>query len=51
MRDLFMGLACKTPILRGQMARTMVGIKRGIVRPSMPLGDLPRQLESTQDSG
>ena len=45
-RDLLMGLACKTPILRGQMLKTMAGVKRGVVRPSMPLDEVRRQLPS-----
>lgn len=37
LRDVFMPIASRTPILRGQMVATMCGVKRGIVRPSLTL--------------
>ena len=35
LRDVFMPIASRTPILRGQTVATMCGVKRGIVRPSL----------------
>ena len=37
LRNVAMSLACRLPILREEMLRTMAGIKRGIARPSLPL--------------
>jgi 2-polyprenyl-6-methoxyphenol hydroxylase-like FAD-dependent oxidoreductase len=39
-RDAFMGIACHLPILRALMVRTMAGVKRGIVAPSLPIEPL-----------
>jgi 2-polyprenyl-6-methoxyphenol hydroxylase-like FAD-dependent oxidoreductase len=41
-RDAFMPLACALPVVRRQMVATMCGVKRGIVRRSMPL-EMPRR--------
>ena len=43
-RNLAMNLACRLPILRAEMLRTMSGIKRGIVRPSLALPPILAQL-------
>lgn len=43
-RDLFMPLACWLPPIRNQMVRTMTGIQRGLVRPSLVLPDFRRAL-------
>jgi len=40
LRDWGMGIACRLPPVRAQMIRTMCGIKRGILRPSLPLEPL-----------
>jgi 2-polyprenyl-6-methoxyphenol hydroxylase-like FAD-dependent oxidoreductase len=37
MRNFFMGIGCQLPFLRREMVRTMAGIKRGIVRGTLPL--------------
>lgn len=37
LRDVFMPIACAIPPARGQMVRSMLGIKRGIVRRSLPI--------------
>lgn len=37
LRDVFMGPMCRVPFVRGQMLRSMAGVKRGLVRPSMAL--------------
>ncbi|MES1178418.1 MAG: NAD(P)/FAD-dependent oxidoreductase [Myxococcales bacterium] len=48
-RNLAMNFACALPFLRSEMLRTMSGIKRGIVRPSLELAPilqaLPRALD------
>jgi 2-polyprenyl-6-methoxyphenol hydroxylase-like FAD-dependent oxidoreductase len=43
-RDLFMGGACRLPILRALMVRTMAGVKRGVVAPSFPIAPLSEVL-------
>ncbi len=40
LRDRFMGLLCRLPWVRGQMIRSMAGIKRGILRRSLSLNEL-----------
>jgi 2-polyprenyl-6-methoxyphenol hydroxylase-like FAD-dependent oxidoreductase len=41
-RDAFMGLACKLPLLRGKMIRTMAGLERGLLLArSLPLPNPP----------
>jgi 2-polyprenyl-6-methoxyphenol hydroxylase-like FAD-dependent oxidoreductase len=37
LRNLAMGIGCRLPILGSEMVRTMAGIKRGIVRGTLPL--------------
>lgn len=37
LRDLFMPIAARLPIVRGQMIATMCGVKRGFVAPSLPI--------------
>jgi 2-polyprenyl-6-methoxyphenol hydroxylase-like FAD-dependent oxidoreductase len=49
-RDWLMGLMCRLPYFRGQMIRSMVGIKRGILRPSIALPPAPRLLASPRES-
>jgi len=44
LRDAAMALMTRVRPLRLQMARSMIGVKRGILRPSMPLPELPRAL-------
>lgn len=44
LRNLGMSLAWKLPILSAEMLRTMSGIKRGIVRPSLPLSPILARL-------
>ncbi|MEO6598977.1 MAG: NAD(P)/FAD-dependent oxidoreductase [Polyangiaceae bacterium] len=44
MRNFAMRLACGLPFFRSEMLRTMSGIKRGIVRPSLDLGPILRAL-------
>ncbi len=43
-RDLSMNLICRLPLLRDEMLRTMSGIKRGLVRSSLPLEPILRRL-------
>ena len=43
-RNLAMNLACSLPFFRSEMLRTMSGIKRGIVRPSLELGPISSAL-------
>jgi 2-polyprenyl-6-methoxyphenol hydroxylase-like FAD-dependent oxidoreductase len=46
LRDTFMGLACKFPLLRSKMIRTMCGVERGFLRSrALPLPSLPSLLE------
>lgn len=40
LRDTFMGTACRLPILRALMVRTMAGVKRGVIAPSFPIEPL-----------
>lgn len=40
LRNLALGFGCQIPFLRREMLRTMAGIKRGIVRPSLPLAPI-----------
>lgn len=49
-RDWLMGWMCRLPYFRGQMIRSMVGIKRGILRPSIALPPAPRLLASPRES-
>jgi 2-polyprenyl-6-methoxyphenol hydroxylase-like FAD-dependent oxidoreductase len=49
-RDWIMGLMCRVPWLRGQMLRSMAGVKRGILRPSLALPLAPRLLASPRAS-
>lgn len=51
LRDTFMGVACRLPVLRGQMLRTLAGVKRGIVRPSIPLSKVRRRLPYVTEPG
>ncbi|MEM9187688.1 MAG: NAD(P)/FAD-dependent oxidoreductase [Myxococcota bacterium] len=44
LRDLFMGPVCAIGPARQQMIRTMAGIKRGLIRPSMALPPPPKGL-------
>ncbi len=44
LRDLFMPIGLAIPPVRRQMVRSMLGIKRGIVRRSLPLEPLRRAL-------
>jgi 2-polyprenyl-6-methoxyphenol hydroxylase-like FAD-dependent oxidoreductase len=44
MRNLAMNLACGLPLFRAEMLRTMAGIKRGLVRPSLELEPIVRAL-------
>ena len=37
LRNLVMSLTCQLPIMRGEMLRTMSGVKCGLVRPSLSL--------------
>lgn len=39
-RNLAMRSACRLPFMRDEMLRTMSGIKRGIARPSLALGEI-----------
>lgn len=39
-RDLFMGSACRLPFFRALMVRTMAGVKRGVIAPSVPIAPL-----------
>ena len=49
LRDLFMGPMCSVPFVRGQMLRSMAGVKRGIVRPSMALPPAPKLLSAPRE--
>jgi 2-polyprenyl-6-methoxyphenol hydroxylase-like FAD-dependent oxidoreductase len=40
LRDTLMPIALAVPAVRAQMVHSMAGIKRGVVRPSLPLGAL-----------
>lgn len=44
LRNLAMNLACRLPLFRDEMLRTMSGIKRGIVRPSLELAPILKTL-------
>jgi len=44
LRNLVMNLACQLPIMRGEMLRTMAGVKCGILRPSLGLASILAQL-------
>ncbi|MET0791770.1 MAG: NAD(P)/FAD-dependent oxidoreductase, partial [Polyangiaceae bacterium] len=46
-RNLAMSLACRLPFVQSEMLRTMSGIKRGIVRPSLELAPILRRLPDT----
>jgi len=43
-RNAVMSLACRLPIMRQEMLRTMTGVKRGIARPSLSLSPILAQL-------
>jgi 2-polyprenyl-6-methoxyphenol hydroxylase-like FAD-dependent oxidoreductase len=44
LRNAVMSLACRMPIMRSEMLRTMAGIKRGVARPSLALPPILAQL-------
>ena len=44
LRNLAMNLSCRLPFLRDEMLRTMSGIKRGIVHPSLELAPILKVL-------
>ena len=44
LRDAVFPLMSRLPPFEGIMVRTMSGTKRGLIRPSMPMPELPRQL-------
>ncbi len=44
LRNLAMNLACRLPFFRAEMLRTLSGIKRGIVRPSLELEPILKML-------
>jgi len=46
LRDLFMPIGLAIPPVRRQMVRSMLGIKRGILRRSLPLEPLPKALSA-----
>jgi 2-polyprenyl-6-methoxyphenol hydroxylase-like FAD-dependent oxidoreductase len=48
LRDLFMPIGLMIPPIRAQMVRSMLGIKRGIVRRSLPIEPLRRALVSSR---
>jgi 2-polyprenyl-6-methoxyphenol hydroxylase-like FAD-dependent oxidoreductase len=48
LRNLAMSLACRLPLMREEMLRTMSGVKRGIARPSLPLRSLLAALPVAQ---
>jgi len=47
-RNLAMNLAWRLPLLRAEMLRTMSGVKRGILRPSLALAPLLAQLPAAR---
>lgn len=49
LRDRILSVACRMPLLRAQMLRTMCGVKRGLLRPSLPLDPLRRLLAEQPD--
>ncbi len=46
-RDLAMPLGLALPPIRGQMVRSMLGIKRGVLRPSLPLAPFLKALAAS----
>jgi len=46
-RNLALGIGCRLPFLRAEMLRTMAGIKRGIVRPTLALPQIVARLPSS----
>ena len=48
LRNFALGVGGRLPILNGEMLRTMSGIKRGIVRKSLPLPAILASLTATQ---